>query len=131
METAAFRGKPAPSSGTITGRSTEESCWTAAAGNGGSSTNVLELRDRYMLMSEPIPSPVTEARGECSVTSRNGASDGDMAGVVGDSEIRLRSRETRERLAHGEGANLVESELGWEGRSDVKRCNCGPVCVRF
>jgi hypothetical protein len=84
-----------------------------------------------MLMSEPIPSPVTEARGECSVTSRNGASDREVAGVVGDSEIRFRSRETRERLARGEGAKAVEFESDRGGKSNVERLICGRVCVWF
>jgi len=78
-----------------------------------------------MLMSEPTPSPVTEARGECSVTSRNG----EAAGVVGDSEIRFKSRETRERLARGEGAKPIEFESGKGDKSDVERLICGRVCV--
>jgi hypothetical protein len=91
METAALRGKPTFSCGAVTGRpSTDESRWTTAAGKGGSST-VEELRDRYMLISEPTPSPVRVVRGECRVTSRNGAAD------VGDSKIGGKSRETRDR----------------------------------
>jgi len=128
METAALRGNPRPSCGTVTGIPTEESRWTTAAGNSGSSTDAVELRDKYMLISEPTPSPpATELRGECRVTSRNGALDGETLDFVGDPEARFCSRETRERLPRGEGVKPVESELSWGFKPDVERFN-GAIC---
>lgn len=129
MEIAALRGKPTFSSGMVTGRSsTEESRWTTAAGNGGSS-NVEELRDKYMLISEPTPSPVTVVRGECRVTSRNGAGDEGTTGVVVDSGVVVRSRETRDRLSRGEGVNPMESGRG--DKSESEMFNCEIVCECF
>jgi len=84
---------------------------------------VEELRDKYMLISEPTPSPVRVVCGECSVTSRNGAGD---EGVVVDTDVVDRSRETRDRLDRGEGVNPIES-----GRGGNEMSNCGIVCERF
>jgi hypothetical protein len=103
------------SSGPDRGREAEESRCPAVSGNGGSSTLIVEWRERYMLISEPTPSAVGEVVGEHSVTSRNGTID-----IVGDSKIGGRSREIRERLPRGGGDRLVEFKLCWGGKSIVK-----------
>jgi len=132
METAALREeKPTLSCEEVRGRSSmEESGWATAAGNGGNST-VEELRYKYMLISEPTPPPVTEVRGECRVTSRNGADEGTRD--VGEFEIVVRSREFRDRSSRGEGVNPVDSESGWGDKSDfgMSNCNRGTVCECF
>jgi len=116
MDTAALRGRPKPSGGTTTGRSTEDSRWTTAAGNGGSSADTVELRDRYMLISEPTPSVGGEVGEELRVTSRNGALVEGVIDNVGDPGVRFRSREIRERLPRGDGDRPVLTMLTLESR---------------
>lgn len=122
MDTAALRGKP--NGWMFEGASTGESRWTAGTGNGGSSTDMAEWREMYMLISEPSPSVTGEASGECRVTSRNGA-DGGATAIGGDPGIGFKSRETRERLPRGEGARPGEFKSSWGGKSIVKSFSCG------
>ena len=111
LETAGLgEEKPTLSSEKVRGRSsTEESHWATAAGNGGSS-RVEELRYKYMLISDPTPSPVTVVGVECRVTSKEGAGDEETRDVVGDFEIVVRSREIADRSSRGYEVNPVDSE---------------------
>ena len=130
-----MRGRPTSSGGTNKGRSTEDSRWTTAAGNGGSSADTVELRDRYMLISEPTPSARGEAGAELRVTSRNGAPVEGAIDNVGDPGVGFRSRETRERLPRGDGVKPVLTMLTLESRREGefrdKRLGCKEACSGF